>query len=143
MEPISVIASITGVLLGAAQIIKVVSEFIEKEKDAPKSAQSVVLELSDLSLCLRQLEPFIKGTRRAERNRQDCISVEQVIVLSTSLALNISELEKLVDTLKLRQPMSRLAKIRWVMSEGKINRLLSQLRASKSSLNLILTIFTW
>ena len=143
MEPLSIIASITGVLLGAAQVTKVVSEFIEKEKDAPKSAQSVVLELSDLSLCLRQLAPFIKGSRHAERSRRECISVEQVVVLSTSLALNISELEKLVDALKLRQPISKLAKIRWVMSEGKINRLLSRLQASKSSLNLVLTIFTW
>ena len=143
MEPISIIASITGVLLGAAQITKVVSDFIEKEKDAPKSAQSVVLELSDLSLCLSQLAPFIKGTRHAERGRQACISIEQVVILSTSLALSISELEELVDALKLRQLISKLAKIRWVMNEGKINRLLSRLRASKSSLNLVLTIFTW
>lgn len=137
------IASITGILAAAAKITTVVTGFIEKNRDVPNSTRSVLTEVSDLSLCLAQLAPFIRGTRIAERTRKDAISVEQIVVVSTSLVLNISELEQMLDSLSLDQPMSMTARMRWVKVEGRIECILTRIRASKSSLNLILTIFTW
>lgn len=112
MDPLSVIASITGILAVAAKITTAITGFIEKDQDAPNSTRSVLTEVSDLSLCLTQLAPFIRGIRDAERIRKDAISVEQVVVISTLLVLNISELEKMLDSFNLDQPMSMTARMR-------------------------------
>lgn len=127
----------------AAKITMVVKQFIAKQKDVPVSFHSVVTELSDLEICVKQLKPFILGSQQPERSRKEVLSIEQIVILSTSLVLNISELEKLLDSLELSQPIATLAKARWVRNGKSIEILLSRIRASKGSLNLILTIFTW
>ena len=143
MDPLSILASVTGVLAVAAKITTVVTKFIQNVGDVPTSTHSVLTEVSDLSLCLNQLTPFLRGTRTAERTRRDGISVEQVVAISTSLVLSISELERLLDSFKLDLPILALARIQWVRNEERIDRILNRIRASRSSLNLILTIFTW
>lgn len=137
------LASVAGILAVSAKITTAVTEFIQSVGDVPESTRSVLTEVSDLSLCLSQLMPFLRGTRTAERTRRDGISVEQVVVISTSLVMSISELEKLLDSFKLDLPMSAFARMQWVRNEEKVNRILNRIRASRSSLNLILTIFTW
>ena len=143
MDPLSITASVTGVMAVVAKITTVVTRFIQSVEDVPASTRSVLTEVSDLSLCLSQLTPFLRGTRIAERTRRDGISVEQVVAISTSLVLSISELEELLDSFKLDLPMSALARIQWIRNEERIDRILNRIRASRSSLNLILTIFTW
>ena len=142
MDPLSVIASVTGILAVAAKITTAVTESIQSVGDVPASTRSVLAEVSDLSFCLSQLTPFLRGTRTAERIRRDGISVEQVVAISTSLVMSISELESLLDSFKLDLPMSAFARIQWVRNEERINGILNRIRASRDSLNLILTIFT-
>ncbi len=142
-RPLSVIASVTGLLAAAAKVTLIVSGFIEKGKDAPHSMRSVVLELSDLTLSLCQLRPFIQGASTASQDRREAISVEQIVAISTSLVLNMSELEKLVDSCGIDKPMSLSSILRWVRSEDELVKVLTRVQASKNSLNLILTIFTW
>ena len=143
IDPLSVTASITGILAVAATITTTLAAFIEKDRNAPKSIRRVLTELSDLRICLDQLAPFIRGVKNAEESRKDCISVEQVVVISTSLVLNVSELDKMLDSFHLDEPMSTIARLRWIKDEEKVDKILTHIRASKSSLSLILTIFTW
>ena len=143
MDPLSVMASITGILAVAAKITTTLAEFIEKDRNAPKSIRRVLTELSDLRICLDQLAPFVRGVKNAENSRKEGISVEQIVVISTSLVLNISELDKMLDSFGLEEPVSTIAKLRWTKNEEKIDKILTHIGASKSSLNLILTIFTW
>lgn len=143
MDPLSVIASITGILAVAAKITAAVTEFIGKERDAPRSIRSVLMELSDLTSCLAHLEMFVRGAKDAPKTRRDAISVEQIVAITTSLVLNMSELHKILDSFKLDKPMSTSVRLRWLGSEEKINEILTRVGASKTSLNLILTIFTW
>lgn len=144
MDPLSITAAVTGILTAAAKITTVVTAFIHSVSDAPMSTRSVLAEVSDLNLCLNQLKPFLQGTKNTDRIRRDGISVEQVVAISTSLVLGISKLEKLLESLKLDQPLySAFARIQWVRNEERIEGILKRIRASRSSLNLILTIFTW
>ena len=143
MDPLSIVASITGILAAAAKVTTVVSEFVRKEKDAPQSMRSVLSELSDLTLCLVQLQPFIQGVRTAPRERMSAISVEQIITISTSLVLNMNELERLVDSFNLAESMSIASRMRWVKDEDKLTEIIDRVRASQNSLNLVLTIFSW
>lgn len=143
MDPLSVIASITGILNVAAKVTSLLSDFVQKERDAPISFRNIIAEVSALSVCLAQLSPFLRGTEQAPKSRQAAISVEQVVIVNTSCVLTLSELEKILDSYKLNQPMSTITKIRWARNESKIVGILDRIRASKSSLNLILIILSW
>ena len=143
MDGLSVIASVTGILTAAAKVTMMVTKFIEKERDAPHSMAQVLVEVADLSNCLTQLSPFIQNIENVPTERKVAISVEQVVAINTSCVLTLSELEEILDSFQLDQPMAVGARLRWARHQEKIENILVRVRASKSSLNLILTIFTW
>ena len=143
MDGLSVIASVTGILTAAAKVTMMVTKFIEKERDAPDSMRQISAEVADLSNCLTQLSPFIRDIENVPTARKAAISVEQVVAINTSCVLTLSELEEVLDSFQLDQPMAAATRLRWVRHQEKIESILVRVRASKSSLNLILTIFTW
>lgn len=147
MDPLSAIASVTGLLAAIAKVSTTVNGIAKKMGNAPDSIHSLVNEISDLSVCLVQLQPFVRGTQSPARSRAAAISVEQVVAIITSCVLNMSKLEEIIDTLQSRQPLTLRDKITlgtsWAKRETEINNLMLRIRASSRSLNLILTIFNW
>lgn len=143
MEPLSIIGSVVGILSVTAKLTAVCTSLAEKGKHVPDSMQSMVLELDGLRGCLGQLQPFLQGTEQAAITRSAMISMDQVVTINTSCVLTLSDLERMLDSYKLDGPLSRLDRLRWVRNESKFNQLLLRIRASRSSLNLILTILTW
>ncbi len=143
MDPLSVIASVTGLLSVRAKITKALLDFIRKEKSAPASIRNILAEVSDLSVCLPQLSPFRRGTENAPKSRQAAISVEQVVVVNTSCVLTLSELEKILHCFKFDQLMSTTTRLQWARHEQKTTCILERVRASKSLLNLILLKWTF
>lgn len=143
MDPLSIFGCVLGILTVTGKLTGSLVDFIRREKDAPASMHGIVAELSALRACLAQLQPFMQGSRQASTTRTSQISVEQLIIINTSCVLTLSELDKMMDSFKLQRPFSLLDKMRWAKNEPKIRELLSRVRTSQSSLNMILTIFTW
>ena len=143
MDGLSVIASVTGILTAAVKVTMMITNLIEKERDAQNSMRKVLAEVADLSNCLTQLSPFIQNIGNVPTERKATISVEQVVAINTSCVLTLSELEEVLDSFQLDQPMAAGTRLRWTRHQEKIENILVRVRASKSSLNLILTIFTW
>lgn len=142
MDPLSVIASLTGILGAAFKISKAASALISGWKDAPSSLHSIVSEMAALSACLAQLRPFLSKREIAPKSRMAAISVEQIVVIASSCVLSVSELQKTLDSLEPEKPLSKRVKLRWSSYEKKINMLRSRVQASTSSLNLVLTVLT-
>ena len=145
MEPLSVAASITGVIAVAAKITKLLTDFIKKNANAPNAAHSIVSESQELIICLAQLSPLIQGRSDNEElgSRRAAISLEHLVIATSSCVMAFSELEMALDSFNLDQPLSTITRMRWAKEESKITGLLSRVRASTSSLNLFLTIMTW
>ena len=55
----------------------------------------------------------------------------------------MSELDETLDSYSLSDKMPKFNGLRWAMDEAGIFKILNSVRASKASLNLILTVFTW
>ena len=142
-DPLSVIGSVVGIVAVTSKLTTSLIDFVRREKDAPASMHGIVTELSALRACLAQLQPFIQGSRHASSTRTSHVSVEQIIVVNTSCVLTLSELDKTLDSFKFERAFSLLDKLRWAKNEARIHQLLSRIRASQSSLNMILSIFTW
>ena len=142
MDPLSVIASVTGILTAAFKISNTASALISAWKNAPNSLHNLISEMAALSACLAQLMPFLSRREIAPKSRMAAISVEQIIIIASSCVLAVSELQRLLDSIGLEKPLSKRVKLRWSSYEKKINTLLSRVQASASSLNLVLTTLT-
>ncbi|CAL8581603.1 hypothetical protein XPA_007292 [Xanthoria parietina] len=142
MEAISIAASVVGILSITAKLATGLTELIERGKNVPGSIHSLVSELNDMRGCLAQLQPLLQDTQRSAPSRTAMLSLNQILTINTSCVLTLSELEKFVDSFKKRQSLSNLDRLRWLRNESRIERMLLRIRASRSSLNLILVILT-
>ena len=143
MDPLSVSASVVGILGAAANVTKILTKLILSAKAAPKSAQNVLMEVTDITACLTQLQSFLLGTTPANRSRTTLIMVEQLVVTLTSCVLVFSELEEMLDSLKTDLPLRSIDRLRWARKENAIARIFVRLQGSKGTLNLLITTLTW
>lgn len=142
MDPLSVSASIVGLIVAAVQVSAMIKKFIDTTKEAPNSAQGVLLEVTALSVCLSQLQRYVSGKQEVARSRKSLVMVEQVIVVLTDCVSMFSELEQTLDMLKTDHPMRVIDRLKWAMKETAMNRILRRLQTSKASLNFMLTTLT-
>ena len=143
MDPLSIIASVTGILAVAAKATTTLTTFFTNMKKCPASAHSLLREITDLSACLSQVQAFLLGDQEADQNRMQLLMVEQLVVALSHCVLSMSELDKFLDSMKITDSFSARARLRWTREEQNITGILIRLQASKNSLNLMLTTLTW
>jgi hypothetical protein len=136
MDPLSVIASVVGILAVAAKV----SSALMKHAGAPKSIRDVQAEVDAMRGALGQLQAFILRKAAINRSGAALILVEQVIVTLAGCVTTFSELEVMVDSLKLDEEMGILDRIRWSTKEQTIESMISRLQNHKLSLIMMLTI---
>ncbi|KAI4257624.1 MAG: hypothetical protein L6R42_005545 [Xanthoria sp. 1 TBL-2021] len=142
MDPISVSASILGLLGAAAKISEVLTHFIKGVKDAPNLALRTLTEVEDLKICFRQLQHFINADEARRRSHATMVTVDQFVVVLTHAVMTFSELEVAVEGLRPRTASMINGRFKWITKENTISQLLLRLQASKTSLSLLLTTLT-
>ena len=80
MDPMSAAASIIGRLGAAAKVSEVLLKFIGSVKGVPKSAQSVLMEVSDVNACLSQLQSYLHGALSTSGSQEQLLMVESLVV---------------------------------------------------------------
>ena len=145
MDGISVAASILGLVGAAANVTLSLNALVTSVKKAPQLAQSVLLEVSDVSICLSQLQRLLLGMERGSESRERLIMVEQLVVVLSNCVSIFSELEEILESLDLISgtPLSKTKIARWLRRQHSISTLLIRLQASKQSLTLIVTTLNW
>ena len=140
---ISIAASIVGLLGAAATVSLTLNNFVESVKTIPQLAKSVLLEVSDVSACLSQLQRIVLGAELGSGSQEKLIMVDQLVVVLSNCVMIFSKLEETLEPLNLdnSKHLSKLA--RWMLQQQSIHRLLMRLQASKLSLTLVLTTLTW
>lgn len=143
MDPLSVSASIIGITTAAVQVSRMLKTFIDGANGASTSARGVLIEVTGIHVCLRQLEDFLLGKREAARSRRSLIMIEHLVIIFTDCVSLFSELEQTLESLKTDGYMRVIDRLKWSMKESAISKLLLRLQSSKASLNFMLTILTW
>ena len=143
MDPLSVSASIIGIATAAAQVSQLLTKFTRSSLHASASARAVLMEVTGIQFCLHQLQDFLLGHDENHRSRRSLILIEQVIVVFTDCVSLFSELEQLLEGLKSGEHMGIIDRVKWAAKEATISRISTRLQASKTSLNLMLTISSW
>lgn len=139
MDPISVSASILGLLGAAAKVSELLTGLVHGVKDAPRLARRVIAEVEDLKLCLQRMQELVLSGTSNLRSRKALITVDQFCIILTHTVMTFSELEDALDGLRARNSMLFGSRLKWIAKEPTISRLLQRLQSSKLSLNLILT----
>ena len=145
MDGISVAASILGLVGAAAKVTQYLNALVTSVKTAPQLAQSVLLEVSDVRICLNQLQRLLFGMESGSKSQERLIMIEQLVVVLSNCVSIFSELEKILESLDLVDgtPISKIKIARWLHRQQPIYTLLMRLQASKQSLTLIVTTFNW
>ena len=143
MDPLSVSASIIGILGAAANVSSVLVTFVQRTKAAPKLAQSVLREVNSLSAVLEALQAFLLGNAAVTKSGASLVLIEQVLVVLAECVTIFSELEDVLGTAKENNDLGVLERIKWAMKDSKIVAIETRLEKNKSSLTLMLTILQW
>jgi hypothetical protein len=146
MDPLSVTASITGIITAAAQVSTILGQI----KDAP-IVSSILTEVDHIKLVFHALQNFLDGASASTvtGGRAALIQLEDLAVILTRTVLVFSELEALIypylKPLPNPTPTSYLSRLTCTteLLEPGFRRLVSQLRSHKKSLTLLLQIIQW
>ena len=138
-DPLSIAAGVTGIVTAAAKISSLLVDFMVSTKRAPEQARVIYVEISDINGIMSQLQSFLLGIKSLKSSRASLLQVDQVITTITSCVHTLSELEKLLDDLKL-EGMGVLECIAWARKEASIVKVIQRLQNHKASLSLMLSI---
>lgn len=141
-DPLSVVASITGLIMAGIQITTTVGQFISNTAAAPVLARTVSSEVHDFVVVISSLQPIVLGSLNSV-TRASMIDVDELVVTITGCILTLSDLEREVDGLAVNDNMGIRARLKWAWAEPSILGLIQRLQHHKMSLNLMITILTW
>lgn len=143
-DPLSVAASIAGLLSAAGSVLKVLSPYIAAARDTPKIAAEVNGELHATTIVLSALQTLASNMESVSARRAALVRVDQVVAVLTNGVLIFSEIEASVGSLSLAEPsttpLALRSRLQWAWKETELTRLLTRFQGFKLSISLILTI---
>ena len=140
MDPISVAASVAGLVSLTIEASQIIASYCKAVKDAPKSIDRVHQELISLTSALQQLDEFLHSQRLKDT------TFDQSAVLSTALKSCTGDVEVISNKLpKLKQDgtSSRLERLKWPFGEKDLQKTLKALRGYTTTFQFSLTIEGW
>ncbi|KAK3936615.1 hypothetical protein QBC46DRAFT_394652 [Diplogelasinospora grovesii] len=146
MDPLSIAASVAGLLAAGGKLVAVFT-LISRLSDAPPLCRAALTELCDISSALRQIQKFLQDQASIPSGRREHVLLEHLAAALTGCVMTKDELETVVDNLGLvyHHQSSWISgtfdRARWIRKEKDIQTMIQRLQNHKSSLNLILTVF--
>ena len=143
MDPLSVAASVVGLVSAAAQFIPLLYNLSSAIKDAPRLTNAAVFELNDIRHVLLQLQRYIDGKTQASRSRLSLITVEHITASLSGCVMTFSELDTVLKSLHAGSDMTVWDRGMWIVKKDKVNAVVGRLQDHKSSFSLMLNIIQW
>lgn len=140
MDPLSITASITGILTASIKVISILSLVHE----APEFIKAIGVEVNHIRIVVAALRKFLDRTRQLPPERAALIQIDDVVAILTQTVLTFSELEAFVRSAASRNSLLRLrSRISWPWQQAGADRLLNRLQQHKLTLSLMLQIIQW
>ncbi|KAH8716779.1 hypothetical protein GQ44DRAFT_560180, partial [Phaeosphaeriaceae sp. PMI808] len=142
MDPLSVTASIVGILAAAGKIGELLNGTISTAKDAPQVLTTLACEVREVQAVLPSLQILLINLSSAQPHRAAMIQLDQLIVTLTEAALTMSDLEKGIAPF-IVPPGSKVpvrVRLRWTRAEGNCTKIVERLQRHKASMSLMLNI---
>lgn len=141
MDPLSVAASIIGILAAAAKVVEILSPVPAIIKGSQTTQQAVREEVKSCMTVLSCLQELFDG-RRTLKTRKYPVQLDHLIATFTDGVLLFSQLE----TLALQFVGTgdfMISRIKWEFKAKEFSQVLGRLQSFKSSMTLLLNILQW
>lgn len=162
-DPLSIAASVAGLVGITIQIAQLAKQLYDSGKDAPKSILRIKEEMDNLNIIFCQVEALIgsRSRNRPSKSRLTMVPLHHLATILTGCVLYYSELDKkLSEVAGLKPPATGpntqanpqrsrsatglLVRIKWsIWTEAEVAVIIENIERQKSSLHLMLTIFNW
>lgn len=145
MDPLSVTASIVGILAAAGKVGELLHGAISTAKDAPRVLISLACEVQEVRAAVFSLKLLLADLSSTQTHRAALIQIDQLIVTLADTVLTFSELETAITPFVASQGaiVSLRAKFKWLWTEDSCNKIVDRLQRHKSTLSLMLNILQW
>lgn len=142
-DPLSVAASVAGLLTAAAAICKVLAPYAAAVRDTPQIALQVRSEIEEASIALASLQALASNLAALPAQRTLLIQVDHLVAILTNGVLVFSDLETCVGDLPPVDPSTTpalLRRLQWTKKESDLKPILGRLQGFKASVSMILGI---
>lgn len=143
MDPLSVSASIAGLLTAAQQVSSVVGMILASKKTGSQEIKDIKITVDTLRSVLLQLQLLLLGRASVNPQRASLILLDQVVVTLTACVMTFSDLDGCVKGLFNDVRLGFLDGMRWASKTAELTKYLRSLESHKSSLILMISILTW
>lgn len=145
MDPLSVTASIVGILAAAGELSELLRSIISTAKDAPQVVAALVCEINEVQAALLSLQTLLTDLSSAPPRRAALIQLDHLIVTLTESVLTFSELEAIITPLAVSkgQKFPLRTRLKWTRIEGNCSKMVERLQRHKASISLMLNILQW
>lgn len=142
-DPLSIAASIVGLIAGVAKVVGVLTKVKTSIADAPKSMLYLLSQIKDFEICLSAFDRLLNTISSEPKRRTSMIQVDELIAILTEAVLTFSELEALIIPLGSPSDISILQRVTWAWKEEIVSSLMLRIDRHRSSLSLMLNIVMW
>lgn len=143
MDPLSVAASVAGLVSLAGQLVPALYNLGSAVKEASKDAQAAAAEVAGMSVVLQGLQTYIIGRQRANPQRLRLITVEHITASLTACVLTYSELDEVLKALHADSGLKAWDRAVWFMKRDGIQNLIVRIQNHKSTFSCMLNILQW
>lgn len=145
-DPLSIAASLAGLITFGAQIGKYILQTYNKLNDGPSSLLHINAEIGALGVILSRLHAFSDSKHDSEVYRseiRDAIFGPELMNVVTDCTRIMKDLESIVTTISAKPGKGRKMRvfwkdIKWAALDGEIQRMRSQIDTHKATFNLAL-----
>jgi hypothetical protein len=143
MDPLSVTASIVGLLLAAGQVSSAIYTIKSNLSEAPRMVDNLLGQVAQIKTCLSAIQDLLYGMNMVSRQRMALIKVDHLVASLTQAVLTFSELEALINKIITGPSSSLMLRVNWTRRQNKLASIMQRLESHKSSLSLMLSIARW
>ena len=151
-DPLSIAASVAGLIGITQQIAGKAGELYNSVKDAPESVRKIQEEMDEMNIIFCQVRLLLGGTTQANPSRLNMISIHQLsttlsgcVLLCSRLDVKLDEVSGLRGTGTQKKKIELMKeKIKWTRwTEAAAGEIIEDLQRHKLSLSLMLSIIQW
>lgn len=142
-DPLSIAASIAGLLALSESIYNRISAFTERVQNVPQSAFNLRLGVSEVRLALTSVSGLIDSFMDVPPKRRAMIQLDHLIICLTQLVLVFDELDGFVGNWPEDIQQSLWRRWRFSGQDSKMASLNLKIMQHKTSINLILNVLQW
>jgi len=142
MDPLSVTASIVGLILAAGQVTSGISTIKSFLSDAPR-VDHHLSQTKEIETCLAAIQNFLSSIESGPKDRMGFIKIEHLVATLTQAVLTFSELEALVKKIVAGTRSALMVRVHWTRKQNRVADIMLRLESHKSTLSSMLSIVQW